>query len=165
LSLPNSVLKEILIKHNKVDAAVLNNLVVKAARVGASIGDLLVNEGIINQAELSELIAKELNVTSIDLSQTKIEKEALHTITKKISLEREAIPFKIDKKQLHVPMTNPLDLEAIDFIGKRTGLEIVPYYITPIMFEQGVLMYKKDIERVLQDMIKDHASKSVKGKV
>lgn len=165
VALPNSVIKEILIKHNKVDQSVLNNLIVKASRVGASIGDLLVNEGLISQSELSELIAKELNVTAIDLSQTKIEKEALLTITKKIALEREAIPFKIDKKQLHVAMTNPLDLEAIDFIAKRTGLEIVPYFITPIMFEQGVLMYKKDIERVLQDMIKDHATKSVKGKV
>jgi type IV pilus assembly protein PilB len=165
LALPNSIVKEILLKNQKVEPDKINSVVTKATRAGTPLAELVVIEGIINAEELSDLIAKELGVATVDLSQVKVQKEALATVTKQIALEREAVPFKKEKKRLHVAMTNPMDLEAIDFISKRTGLEVVPYYTQPSAFEQGILLYKKDIERVLQDMIKKHATKSVKGKV
>lgn len=165
MALPNSIVKEILLKNQKVDPATINNLVTKASRAGTPLAELISIEGIVGGEELTEMIARELGVAAIDLTQIKMGKEALNTITKKIALERETIPFKKERKRLHVAMTNPMDLEAIDFIAKRTGLEVVPYYIQPSSFEQGILFYKKDIQRVLQDMIKTQATKSVKGKV
>lgn len=165
MALPNSVIKEVLLKNNKVDPSLANTLVTKATRAGASLADIAVTEGIIDGTELSKLISTELNVAYIDLAQTKIDKDALMLLTKKIALEREAVPFKKTKTELHVAMTNPIDLEAIDFISTRTGLQVIPYYISPNVFEQSILFYKKDIQQVLQEMIKSQATKSVKGKV
>ncbi|MBN2015359.1 type II/IV secretion system protein [Candidatus Dojkabacteria bacterium] len=165
MALPSSIVKEVLLKHQKVDVAQVNALITKAMRGGVPLSELVVSEGFITAPEISDLIASELGVTAVDLSQVKIQKGALETITKQIALERETIPFKKDKKRLHVAMTNPMDLAAIDFISKRTGLDVVPYYVQPSSFEQGVLAYKKDIQQVLQGMIKERATKSVKGKV
>lgn len=165
MALPNSIVKEILLKNKKVDPVQINTLVTKATRAGTTLAELVVMEGLIPQEEFLDLVSKELGVASIDLTKVKVQKEALDVVTKQTALEREAIPFKKERKSLHVAMTNPMDLEAIDFISKRSGLEVIPYYNQPSSFEQGILFYKKDIQRVLQEMIKSHASKSVKGKV
>lgn len=164
LALPNSIVKEILLKNKKIDLENINSVVTKATRAGRPLVELVITEGLVTSDEISELIAKELGVSAVDLLKIKPQKEALATITKQIALERETIPFKKEKSRLHVAMTNPIDLEAIDFISKRTGLDIVPYYTKPSSFEQGVLFYKRDIQQVLKEMIKKHASKSTKGK-
>ncbi len=165
MALPNSIVKELLLKQKKIDLGELNRLTTKAKRSQNPLAEVVVSEGVLTSDELSEIIASELGVSSIDLSKIKIQKEALDTIRKQTALERETIPFKKEGKRLHIAMTNPIDLEAIDFIAKRTGLDIVPYYTQPSSFEQGILFYKKDIQQVLKEMIKEQATKSVKGKV
>jgi type IV pilus assembly protein PilB len=165
VALPNSIIKEILIKNNKVIPTQIDPLLTKSSRAGVSLAETVISEGLVKNEELADYIAKELGVSTVDLSKIKIEKTALETLTKDIALERETIPFKKESNRLHVAMTNPMDLEAIEFISKRTGLEVIPYYTQPSSFEQGILFYKKDIQQVLQDMIKKHASKSVKKKV
>jgi type IV pilus assembly protein PilB len=165
LALPASITKEVLLKNKKIDLGEINALITKANRANTPLCEIVVSEGIISADDISSLIASELGVSAVDLTKVKVDKKALNLITKQIALERETIPFKKDKKTLHVAMTNPMDLEAIDFIAKRTGLEVISYYTQPSSFEQGILFYKEDIQNVLQKMIKKQAKKSVKGKV
>lgn len=165
MALPNSIIKELVLKNTKVDVAEIDKLIIKAKRSDLPLSELIVGEGLITQDQLSQIVARELGVSTVDLGKIKVDKDALDTITKQIALEREAVPFKKEGNRIHIAMTNPIDLEAIDFISKRTGLDVVPYYIQPSSFEQGMLLYKKDIQQVLQEMIKEQAGKSVKGKV
>jgi len=164
LALSNSIVKEILLRNKKLDQKKLKDLLVKAKRADRPLSEIVVKEGAITEDEIAQLIAGELGVSAVDLAKIKPQKEALGIITKQTALERETIPFKKERDRLHVAMTNPIDLEAVDFISKRTGLDVVPYYTNLSSFEQGILFYKKDIQQVLKDMIKEHASKSVKGK-
>jgi type IV pilus assembly protein PilB len=165
LALPASIVKEVLLKSKKIGVSEINSIITKATRANAPLCEMVVTEGLISSDEMANLIAQELGVTAVDLSKVKITKEAIEALSKQVALEREAIPFKKEKNRIHVAMTNPMDLEAIDFIAKRTGIEVVPYYTQPSSFEQGILSYKEDIQQVLQKMIKTQASKSVKGKV
>ncbi|MDD3647143.1 MAG: GspE/PulE family protein [Candidatus Dojkabacteria bacterium] len=165
MPLPDSVVKEIVLEKKKLELGELNSLVTKASRAKASLADMAVSQGIFTAEEMNDLIAKKLGVSAVDLSQVKIEKEAVKSISKQTALDREAVPFKKEGRRLHVAMLNPNDLEAIDFIEKRTGLDVVPYYTSDSSYEQGILFYKKDIQTVLEGMIKQQASKSVKGKV
>lgn len=165
MALPNSIVKEILLKRKVTDISHVNDLATQASRIDTSLADLVVTEGIVSAADLSKLIANELGVSSVDLTKIKISRDALNVLTKEIALERETIPFKKEGGRLHVAMTNPMDLESIDFVAKRTSLDVLPYFTLPLSFEQGILQYKKDIKQTLQDMIKKQASKSVKGKV
>jgi type IV pilus assembly protein PilB len=165
LALSNSSVKEVLLKNKKIDLDEVSGLVIKANRANAPLSELVVTEGIVSAADMAKMIADSIGVSAVDLTKVKIQKDAIETITKQIALERETIPFKKEKNRLHVAMTNPMDLEAVDFIAKRTGLDVVPYYTQPSSFEQGIVSYKEDIQQVLQKMIKKQASKSVKGKV
>ncbi len=165
MGLPNSIVKEILLRNKRIDPSDIDSIITNANRTQTPLLEYLISEGKFTKDELCELISEGLGVTAVDLSKIKVSKEALESISKKIALEREAIPFKKDKSKLHVAMTNPMDLEAIDFISKRTGLGVIPYFTLPSSYEQGILLYKKDIQQVLKEMIKDNASASVKGKL
>lgn len=164
MALSDNLVREIVLKSGKIQPAQVDALITKAKRANAALSEVVVNEKIFTEEEIAKLISSELGLSAVDLTKVKIQKEALETITKETALEREAIPFKKEKKSLHVAMTNPMDLEAIDFLSKRTGLDVIPYFTQPSSFEQGVLLYKKDIQQVLQDMIKKQATKSVGGK-
>ncbi len=164
MALPNSLVKEILFKYKKIDPTVLEKITNKAKRQSTPLIEVIVDEGVLLLEELYKLVSKEMDVPYVDLNKVKVSKKALNQISKEISLEREAVPFAEDEKGLHVAMTNPLDLEAVDFISKRTGKEIIPYYTQPSSFKQAILLYKKDIQKALKEMIKKHAGKSVKGK-
>ena len=165
MALPVNTFKNILLNNAQINPNLVDSIVTKSQRTGIPIEEIITNDAVLTPEKLNELISQELQVPSVDLTRIQIQKDILETIPKKIALEREVIPFKKENNTLHVAMTNPKDLESMDFIAKKSGLEIIPYYTSQSSFEQGLLYYKKDIQQVLSEMIKDHADKSVKSKV
>ena len=165
MALPDTVIQNVVLDKKALTPEELKALLKKASRSKATLAEFMIEQGVFTEEEMTNLISQRLGVSSVDLTKVKVAKEALATITKATALELEVVPFKKEKKKLHLAMVNPMDLEAIDFVSKRTGLDVVPYYTTQSSFEQGIVLYKKDIQSVLEGMIKKQATKSMKGKV
>jgi type IV pilus assembly protein PilB len=73
------------------------------------------------------------------------------------------MPFAIDKVKnvLSVAMVNPLDLRAIDFVEKKTGLRVLPYLATRDDLEMGLQeRYSQslsgEVSAALRETTQDH---------
>ena len=72
----------------------------------------------------SELIS----VPWVDLTTIPIAPQALSLVPESVARKYNLIPFEVSdiEKKLKVAMENPLDLEAIEFLEKKTALKIIP---------------------------------------
>ncbi|MGC9046552.1 MAG: GspE/PulE family protein [Minisyncoccia bacterium] len=166
IQLPNSQLKQILLKANIIDGSTFDALAEEAKRKQQNIVDLLISEGLINTDYFLNLISQELGVKRVKLSAEIIDEKALHLITEEIARKFKAIPFKIEPDgSLDVAMENPLNLEIVDFLNLKLGLKINPFLAGDDDLNRGFILYEskqtKDfktlIEESIQNSLKTHA--------
>ena len=70
--------------------------------------------------------AKLLRVPFVDLDTIGFSPEALNLVPESVAQKYNIVPYRFDPKEkiLYVTMANPLDLETIEFLEKRTSLKI-----------------------------------------
>jgi len=82
----------------------------------------------ISEVDFIKAKAKFLRVPFVDLDSTAFSPEALSFVPRSVAEKYKLVPFYFDKKdnELSVAMTNPLDLETVEFIEKKSGLKVKP---------------------------------------
>lgn len=128
----------------------------QAAPTGATIEDILFQQGLLSQQQLSAIKletinsgqpaekiilqhnlasadkitaakAQLLNVPFIKLEGKAIPIDVLNLIPEAAATRYHIIPFEKDATYLYVAMEDPLDIQVIQFIEKRSGMSIRPY--------------------------------------
>ncbi len=94
---------------------------------GGLLGEILIKLSFVSPREIAEAIAYQAQKPYIDLSQYPPSKEALKLIDKDIAKQLEVLPINVVDNKLLLAMTNPYDLNAIDIIQRRTGLQLDIY--------------------------------------
>lgn len=120
-SLLDTLLLEKLITKEQYDEVKL-----KSANLGKTQEAVLESLNIVNERKLAEAKAKILGVPFISLESTSFAPQALSLISKAVVERFSLIPFLYDEKAktLSVAMSNPADLEALQFVAQKTGLVI-----------------------------------------
>ncbi len=106
---------------------------VKSALEGKPVEKVIEEMGIIPEAKLAEAKAKILGVPFISLTSTSFAPQAIGFLPRAVVERFSLIPFFYDEKAqvLYVAMANPVDLEAIEFVKKKTGLNIKTFAAAP----------------------------------
>ncbi|NPA52262.1 MAG: type II/IV secretion system protein [Aquificae bacterium] len=91
---------------------------------GGLLGEILVALAFVSPIEVAEAIAIQAGKPFIDLAEYPPDKEALGLINKELALQLEIIPLKKRGDVLDIAMTNPYDINAVDIVRRRTGLDI-----------------------------------------
>lgn len=83
---------------------------------------------VIGEVDFIKAKAKYLKVPFVDLETTAFSPEALSFVPRSVAEKYKLVPFYFDKKEneLSVAMVNPLDLETVEFIEKKSGLKVKP---------------------------------------
>jgi type IV pilus assembly protein PilB len=90
------------------------------------IAKVLVGLGMIAERDRVRCLGKVWGVTYVDIHDVVPDPEALKLVSKQLARKFRAIPLSIEGKKLHIAMSNPLDVFAIDELRLITGLEIEP---------------------------------------
>ncbi len=93
----------------------------KRLKTGESEEDIIRSLRIIKDEDMAKAKAKFLRVDFVDLDNTAFSPEALSFVPRSVAEKYALVPFYFDKKNsvLSVAMSNPLDLETIEFIEKK----------------------------------------------
>lgn len=81
---------------------------------------------LVSEDELIKAKASFLRVPFVDLDNIGFSPEALNLVPESVAQKYNIVPYRFDPKEkiLFVTMANPLDLETIEFLEKRTNLKI-----------------------------------------
>ncbi len=133
-------LLDALVSQKLITAAQAKQVSLQAAETGKSEERIITEKKLVDLTDLARTKAKLFNVPFISLIEKPVSPEAVSLIPQSVAKTYHLVPVSYNRhtNQLTVAMANPLDLETIEFLSKKTKCKIVVY-----MAEEG------DIERAI----------------
>jgi len=153
MKITEQFLKKILVQPGLISQKDFNLVKKEAQRQNESLVEVILNKGLVSDEQLGHLIADEIDFPFVDLRKVRIKKEVLNIIPEIVACSREVISFEKAKEGLKVALVNPENLELIEFIERKTGEKVLPYYATPRDIKETLKCYKRDIIEVFEDLI------------
>jgi len=136
-----------LVEKNIITEAQLKEAIEESKRTNRRIGEILIRRKYATEEEIAEALSKQLGFPYLDLSTFQIDAETAALIPKETAIRLQAIPVLKVEDSLTVAMTNPLDISAIDELGRLSGgLRITPMLATATGIKNAIEnVYKKGV--------------------
>lgn len=153
MKIDNTQLYYYLIENNIADESVIAPVFVRAQKENVQLCDLLKDEGILSELECTKAIAASLGYPFVDLTKEEVDGEILNIIPEQVAKKSEVIVFGREGDTLKVAMKNPDDMQMIDFLKKKTDLDIMPYVTTDDSIKTVLKQYTKSLKAEFGEMI------------
>lgn len=120
---------DILVADKVLDSLAAEKIKLESINTGVGVEELLSRQKLVSALKIAQTRAGLLGIPFVDLSQKGISPEVLQYISESVARRYTLLPFEDDsvKKTLSVAMADPLDLQVIEFIEKKSGRKILPY--------------------------------------
>jgi len=119
-------LGEVLKDQGLIDDETYNDIEMRRIKTGESEDEIIKSLRIVSNDDFVKAKAKYLKVSFIDLDNTAFSPEALSLVPESVAQKYHIVPYRLDPKTktLFVTMVNPLDLETLEFLEKKTNFKI-----------------------------------------
>ncbi len=158
MKIENDQLYDYLIENKIVDEQSIAPIFVRAQRENLQLCDLLMEEDIINESDCIKSFASILGYPFVDLTKDDIDVDILNIIPEQLAKKSKVIAFGKEGDTLKVAMLDPDNLQMIDFLKKKTNLDIMPYVTTPDSIKTILKQYTKSLKAEFGEMIEDDDS-------
>lgn len=157
-----------LLKEKILDEQTVTELVEEQSSSGKSLVSLLKSKKLISKDDLTRAIASTNDIEFVTLSPDMIDPIAVKLVSYDVAREHNLIPVHIEKGNLYVAMSSPLNLSVRDMIATKTGYKIIPLASTSDAVKQCIAA-NFDVESITkQDIVamrlKGKGDDEVKGK-
>ena len=124
------------------------------------LGDVLINNGIITEQQLIEALQMQLGVDFVDLTAVSIPLELARFVPRSIAKKYCVVPVKLQKDELYVAMSDPLNFEAQEEIKSASHKQVVPMIATRRAVEQAIatLYGNEGTARAIEEMKREAGS-------
>lgn len=104
------------------------------------LGAALISAGIITEAELIEALRLQLGIEYIDLSKTTIPISMAQVVPKNIAKQFQVVPVRMERDELYLAMSDPMNFYAIEEVKKAVRKKIIPMIATAEGVEHAILV-------------------------
>lgn len=109
---------------------------------GGRLGEVLVRSGLLTEQEIVTAVAGQMHIGVVDLAQTSPDATAMGLLPRDFIVRHRLMPLNVDEDgALHLAMTNPLDVIAIDEVSMRVKRRVVPVICTESGFDEAVAIF------------------------
>jgi len=142
-----------LLEEKILDESLVKEVVKSHEISGKSVISILKSQGLVSQDTLTKLIAKSNSIEFVNLSPDMIDPMAVRLVSYDMARNDNLIPVRIEKDELFVAMSSPLNLSIRDTIATKTGYKVVPLAATAEAVKQAI-SYHFNVESVTkQDIV------------
>jgi type IV pilus assembly protein PilB len=119
-------LVDVLVAHNYLTVEAAEKISLEQLRSGISEEEIILQKRLLNDLDFVKVKAEFLRIPFVDLNEIGFAPEALALVPQSVAEKYKVVPYKMDTKDksLWVAMSNPLDLETVEFLEKKTNLKI-----------------------------------------
>jgi type IV pilus assembly protein PilB len=153
-------LREIFTKSGFVSPSDFDAAIKSSEELGKDVTDILIYRGLISEEALGHIIGDYYHVPYIKLSHKVIPLEVLQLIPEEAANTFGVIPFFKENNELSLAMQDPADLEAREFVKRKTGLKIKTFYVSPAELITAIGQYKRNIKEIFTKIIQENVEKS-----
>lgn len=124
-------IEDILAKQGLINESQLSSIKLEAINSGKTAEQVIEDHQLVPAIKLAAAKAQLLGVPFIGLESKAVSSEVLNYIPEAVARRYRIIPFDRKADKLFVAMADPLDLQIIQFIEKKSGLFVKPYLAVP----------------------------------
>lgn len=125
----------------------------KAEEKGEAIQKTLINMGKINEDDFLRIQAYLVGIPFVELTNIKVSLDILSLIPEPIARKHNIVAYNKKDDSLEVALMDGDDLNAIDFIKKKTGLKVLPRLTNSASIKNLLLQYQKSLKADFGDII------------
>ena len=126
-SVQGVTIEDILFKQGLLTADQLSALKLESINSGQSIDKILLQHNLVPLDKITQAKAQILNVPFVKIEGRAIPADVLNLVPEAAARRYLIIPFEKSKDELWVAMEDPLDIQIIQFVEKRSGMRIKPF--------------------------------------
>jgi len=101
----------------------------ESANTGKPLLDIIRSSGIMNSKQIAEVKGELYGYPFVSLKDKTPSQEVSGVISEQIARKYRIFPFEISRNKIQVAMADPLDLEAIQFVEKKSGKQVEPFAV------------------------------------
>lgn len=151
-------LLEILLEQGKLSAVQADDLALEQVRSGKDPDFIIEEKHLVNERDLAQAKSMLFNIPYVDLSTVGVSPEALAQIPDSIAKQYNVLPFSLDRasSELSVVMTDPLDLSAVEFLERKTGLRVKVSIAPPSEIQRAISeRYSQSLSSEVSQALRD----------
>jgi len=136
---------------------------VEALQQGKSLIQLLTDQKVIKEDDATKLIAMGSNLPFVDLTNITIPNEVLAIIPRDVAESFSSVAFGVVDGKLNVATLDPQNLQAIDFLSRKTGYPINAYMAPKSQIDKWINSYTSGIsEEVGEALVGEEGEDALK---
>ncbi len=158
MNIAPEILKQVVVRSGLVPETEFDSAAQTAQDLGRPIEDILIFRGFINSNIYSQLIADYLHVPFLDMKHVLIPDDALTLLPQNLAKTYKMVPLGLESEKLKLAMSDPTNIEALEFAKRYTGREVLPYYVSPEDFGRALSQYKRNFEGEFAKVISENVA-------
>jgi type IV pilus assembly protein PilB len=120
-------LEDVLVQLKLLTKEQLELVKIESARTGKPLNETIMSMNLISDENLVKAQAVSLGVPYVDLSSTRVDPNILKNLTKELAKKYNTVPFAFTNGALSIAMVDPNNVQVIEFIEKKSGLQVTPF--------------------------------------
>jgi len=147
-------LEDVLVQLKLLSSEQLELVKLESARNGKPLVQVISDMSLMTDENLTKARAISLGVPYVDLSGVHVDPNILKNLSKDLAKKYLAVPFAFSNGSLNIAMTDPNNVQVIEFIEKKSGLPVSPYLSSEQGIKQIIDQYQ-DISSEVKEALKD----------
>lgn len=133
-------IEDILFDKGKLTKDKLSMVKMESIKTGKQIEQVLIERNFATLENITQARSQQLGIDFVDPTSKPVATDILGKIPEPVARRYTLIPFLHDKNTntLSVAMADPLDLQIIEFIERKSASKIKPYISTPDLIKQAI---------------------------
>jgi type IV pilus assembly protein PilB len=131
-------LGELLLHAGVITEEQLAEALVRQQAEGGKLGQVLVRQLIVDEDTIAHTLADQKGLEYVSLTTYDISREAASQIPERIARRSLIVPIGYRDGAILLAMADPLDIEAIDDVGLRTGRTVIPVVATGTQIQYAI---------------------------
>lgn len=127
----NLTLEEILFRQGLLTTQQISAIRLESINSGQPAEKILLDHNVVPLEKIAQAKAQILNVPFVKLEGKAISADILNLVPEPAARRYRLIPIELQNDQLWVAMADPLDIQVIQFIEKKSGKRIKPFLALP----------------------------------
>jgi type IV pilus assembly protein PilB len=147
MHLSDATVVSILKKSSKIKPETLAEMTRTGAKAKGSLQDLILQKKLLSEAELTQLYAQEIGAQFIELGGIKIDSKTLNRIPEHIARQYQAVLFESGHNGNKLAISDPGDLQAVDFLQKLLGTNTQIYAAPASQINRALDQYRTNLDK------------------
>lgn len=146
-------IKEFIISTGLLQKEVAENAFIKSKKDGISYEEYLIKNNLLSHERIGKIRAYITGIPFVNLENEKIPTNILNLIPESIARTHHVVPYRKKGDVLEVAMLDPEDLQIIEFIKKKTNLQVEPRLTSIESLDNVYKQYQKTLEVEFSEII------------